>query len=114
MRAGELDRQIRILAPVVTIDTVGDEVEVWSVIMSVWASKHEIGAAELIRNPQVKAEMEAIFTIRTPEQPIDPSMRVEDDAGRLYEIAGITELPGRRVGLEIRGRHLERSTVPMA
>jgi head-tail adaptor len=108
MRAGSLDRQIQILKPVVEVDEFGDEQEVWPPLLTIWANKLEIGAIDLLRNPQIRAEQKTVFTIRDPGVQIDTGMRIKDDAKRLYEIAAIGELPGRRRGFQIQARGLDR------
>jgi head-tail adaptor len=108
MRAGSLDRQIKILQVQEIIDEFGDEQEIWPPLLTIWANKLEIGAIDLLRNPQIRAEQKTVFTIRDPGVPLNTGMRIQDDAGRLYQIAAIGELPGRRQGLQIQARGLDQ------
>lgn len=114
MEAGALDQLIMILAPTIVIDEVGDEKEVWATVVTCWASKREIGAAEITRNPDIRSLLDTIFTIRHPAQSLDARMRVQDEAGRLYEIRGLSELPGRRKGFEIQARGLDATGATVA
>jgi SPP1 family predicted phage head-tail adaptor len=114
MNAGRLDRMITILQRTVVVDDVGDEQETWVPYVTLWAAKRESGAAEAFRNPQIVSELDAVFEVRHPEKALDATMRVEDEAGRLSEIRGIRELPGRRTGFEIMTRGLDRAGATVA
>lgn len=107
MNPGAFDRFVTVLERTVVIDALGAEQETWSDLVSMWAAKREIGAAEVLRNPQVASQLTAVWQIRHPGRSIDATMRLRDDAGRLHEISGIRELPGRRVGFEIMTRGLD-------
>lgn len=113
MNAGDLDRRITILRPEIVIDDVGDEQETWLPAETCWASKREIGAREILRNPAIKAELDAVFTIRHPGRSIDTTMRLQE-GDRLYAITGISELPGRRVGYEIVAKGLDPTAATTA
>lgn len=109
IRAGAHDELIKILSPTVVIDDVGDEEETWPVLFKAWAKRVDVGAREVLRNPQISGTISAIFTIRHPGVSFDARCRIEDDAGRLYEIvAPPTELPGRRRGFEIQAQGLDK------
>lgn len=114
MRAGMLDERIVILAPTTVIDDFGAERETWATVVETWAHKREIQATEVLRNPQIIGELDAIFTIRHPQRELDATMRLRDHADRLYEIRGISSLPGRRVGYEIQARGLDKTGATVA
>lgn len=108
LHAGRMDEWIRIRRPAATIDDLGDEVEPWPVLTEMWAERIEVGMAEILRTPQIKAELDCRFKIRDPGVSLDASMRIEDEAERLYEIKGIVELPRRGTGFEIMAKGLDR------
>lgn len=114
MDPGKLDRLIKILSPTIVIDEVGDEKETWTEVLEVWAAKREVGSLEILRQPQIVGQLDAVFTIRHPDRALDSRMRIEDEAGRLYEIRGINELPGRRTGFEIQARGIDKTAGTVA
>lgn len=114
LRAGSFDRRITIVSYTETVDSLGDEKRVPADLMTVWASEQTVGASERIRNPQISGEVEKVWTIRHPGVSLNSSMRVRDSGSRLYEITGITELPGRRQGFEIMARGLDKLQATVA
>jgi head-tail adaptor len=114
MEAGALDQVIMILEPTVVIDEVGDEKESWALVLTCWASKREIGSLEIMRNPAIKGELSALFTVRSPGVVLDARMRVQDAAGRIYAITGLAELPRRGEGLEIMAKGLDATGATVA
>jgi SPP1 family predicted phage head-tail adaptor len=109
MRAGQFDQRITILSPTTVIDPLGAERQTWATVVQLRAHKAEIGARELVRNPQISADLDAVYKIRHPGLALNSAMRIRDSAGRLYQISGLTELPGRRQGFEIRAKALDKT-----
>ena len=108
IHSGSLDELITILAKTETIDAVADEREAWSTYVQTWASKRDVRADERIRNPQISGELDAVFVIRHPGVALNSTMRVRDEADRIYQITGITEVEGRRRGFEIMAKGLDK------
>ena len=108
MRAGRLDEWIKIRQPAETIDALGDEREPWPVLLETWAAMVEVSATEVMRNPQIRGELDAVFVIRDPCVSINSRMRIEDSGGRLFEIQGISALPQRGTGYEIMAKGIDR------
>ena len=89
--------------------------ETWTAVLSpIPAGKRPVTANEVLRNPQITGEVEVVWTIRHPGVVLNSKMRVEDEDGRLYEIRGINELPGRREGFEIRAVSLDKTGATIA
>lgn len=101
MRAGSLDRRIRIERATVTPNEFNEPVESWSTLATVWASKEDIRDGERWSAQEVGAEITTRFLVRYSSDVagIDPRDRIVFD-GRIYGIVAVKER-GRREGLEI-------------
>jgi SPP1 family predicted phage head-tail adaptor len=101
MRAGALDRRVTLRHATISKDEYNADVETWSDIATVWASKADISDAERVRAQQTGASITTRFQIRysTAVAALTTRDQLECD-GRLYQVANIKEL-GRRSGLEI-------------
>lgn len=106
MRDEKLDRRLVILRATGTRDALGEIVESWGELMTVWAEKRERSSAE---RPEMGAEevrgatITTIFTIRwsLAAAGIGPKDRARL-GGLTYDITGVREI-GRRQGIEIHG-----------
>jgi len=101
LAAGSLDRRLVLQKRVVTANALNEEVETFTDLAKVWASKTDVSDAEKVRAQQVGAEITTRFQIRWASAwaTLNPKDRCVCE-GREYEITGVKEL-GRRVGLEI-------------
>lgn len=98
MRAGRLDRRIRIERATVDRDTHGGKTETWALLMEVYAQVTPLRGRELVAAGQVMPGVETKFTIRWREG-ILPADRIVYE-GVHYDIQHLAEI-GRRVALEI-------------
>lgn len=101
MEAGKLDRRLTLRRNAHTTDEFGGQVDNWTDLATVWASKHDISDGERLRAQQVGASITTRFQIRPLADGARPS--VKDQAlceGLLYEITAVKEI-GRRDGWEI-------------
>lgn len=97
MRAGNLDRRIRLERATTEENDFGAEVKAWALLAEVWA-RVEYGAGNEVRTDmEVKAEQRRTFSIRWRELLVTDRIVYES---RVWEILDIAEL-GRRDGLEI-------------
>lgn len=101
MLAGPLDRRIVIERATITPDAFNAQVEVWSTLATVWASKSDILDGERMRGAAVGAVITTRFQIRYSAAvgAVSPRDRVRFD-GRIYDISSVKEI-GRREGIEI-------------
>ena len=101
MRAGQLDRRIRIEAKSITHSDSGQEVVTWTELATVAARKIENRGAERFAAQQIVGHAVKTFWIRWSEtvSAITTEHRIVFD-GRNYDITDVREI-GRRVGLEI-------------
>lgn len=99
--AGARDRKIEFLERGTARDALNAPVETWSVIAWTWAERMTVSDGERIRAQAVEADRTDRF--RTPWTrtlaAIDPTYRIQDADGRVYDILAIKEI-GRRKELE--------------
>lgn len=107
MRAGRLDRRIKILEETITTTPEGAPSRAWAVVAMPWAEVIPVGGKERLQAPQTIAERTARFRIRY-RPGVHESMRIEHD-GMLWGITGIAEV-GRREGLELTASAMEGQT----
>lgn len=101
MRAGDLDRWIRIEADTPTRDAAGGEVASWATFVEVWAKKRDTRGREFFAADQVVAEATAVFTVYWIDG-LDVKMRLVDTTdSRVYDILTFAEIGGRRDAMEI-------------
>ncbi|HEV7344266.1 MAG TPA: phage head closure protein [Devosia sp.] len=104
MRAGDLDREVRLLRFSITYNDDNEPIEGWTPDASpVWASVQYASDGEKARAGQVGAVVSIRFQIRwsASASTLNAKDRVIYEGGT-FDIAGIKEL-GRREGLEISG-----------
>jgi SPP1 family predicted phage head-tail adaptor len=100
VRAGQLDRRIRLEAPATVIDTSGSWTEGFTAVADVWAGKRDTRGAERIEAGTETTVADALYRIRFRSD-IQPRWRLIDLArNQAWDIVGIAEI-GRRDGLEL-------------
>ena len=101
MKAGRLDRRIRIERKAVTYSPSGAPLEAWSTLATRWAEARPLDGTERFSEPQLLAQGFTTFRIRwsSSVSDVDPLDRAIFD-GRVYDIMAVREI-GRREGLEI-------------
>lgn len=98
MKAGKLDRRIRLETKTATLDSYGQESVTWGLLAEVWAEVLPMSGRELIASMQVTPEAMTKFRIRW--------ITGFNETGRIvyrneiYEVTHIAEI-GRQEGLEI-------------
>lgn len=109
MRAGARSEWIIIRGSLTEdIDQLGDEREPFPIRTEMWAEMREVGASEVLNNPAIKGEVDAVFRILDPDLAIDSRMRIELEDGRVFAITGISALTSDP-GYEIQARGLDRT-----
>lgn len=106
MKAGKMDRIVRIEQQVTAQDSFGEPIVTWAVLDTAWAEVSPLRASERFTSQQFSAEVDTRFRLRWRSD-VDATMRIIHD-GAAYDIASVTEI-GRREGIEIiaRSRVLE-------
>ena len=84
MQAGRLTQRVRIEQPVVTRNTLGEEVLSWTTLADVWAEVRPLSTRELVTLRAEYAEVTTMITIRY-RAGITAKMRVLH-AGAVYRI----------------------------
>ena len=99
--AGTLDRRVVIQRATITRDAMGEQVETWGALATVWASATPVRDGERFADGEVRSLITMRFQVRWSPQvaSLDERDRLLFD-GRTYDIHGVKET-GRRVGLEI-------------
>lgn len=108
MRAGDLDRRVRIQVRVRSQSATGEEVSSWEEVPTaaadnaVWMGKRDMRATERWASEQTVAEIMSVFTAHWAPafDLIQPDTHRLIYRDRVYEIHGIREI-GRREGVEI-------------
>ncbi len=98
MRAGEMDRFIRIEKNTPTRSASGDQVDSWAKFAEVWAKKRDLKTAESLDADRDVAMVQTEFSIYWLEG-VTASMRIVYDSAT-YDIEGVREI-GRREGLAV-------------
>ena len=98
MKAGKLDRRIRIETKTATLDAYGQETVTWYLLAEVWAEVIPTSGREMIASMQVTPEVMTKFRIRYLDglKETDRIIYKNDE----YEISHIAEM-GRTEGMEI-------------
>jgi SPP1 family predicted phage head-tail adaptor len=98
MRAGELDRKIRLERLTSTQNDYGEPVESWVLIAEVWASRAVLSGREMYEGDQIAAE--ALYRFRMYYRTdLDNTCRIVYGSQN-YNIKAVSEI-GRREGLEV-------------
>lgn len=101
MFAGALDRRITLRRATKAQDELGQEIETWADLATVWASRRRASARETLAASEVSAAITDVFEIRYDGawSDLSPLDRVGFE-GRDYDIVSVDEI-GRREGLRI-------------
>jgi SPP1 family predicted phage head-tail adaptor len=100
MKAGDLDRLIRIERAFTTSDGLGGGTQHWLPLATVWASKDDVSDGERVRAAEVGATIETRFRIRWGIGVTVQDRIVYD--GRTFELNAVKEI-GRHEGQELSG-----------
>ena len=95
--AGQLNRKIVITRAAYNKDVMGQSIQTWNTLCTVWARYTPISDAEKVRLVEVYAEMAARFVIRWSSlvSNVDARDRINFD-GRVFDIIGVKETERRR------------------
>lgn len=109
MRAGKLDRRIRIERAIAGKNSLSEQVSTWSLLADAWATVAPAPGRERFQSGEKASEATTVFTIRWQRTLADLSPKdrvrypIQGGAGvpaELYDIHAVVEL-GRREGFEI-------------
>lgn len=107
---GNLDERITIRKPVQVQDAYGAPQTTWTDVLTAWAEFREMGGSEITRAGMPVAQMAGQVTIRYTPTLLDTTMRVHRLlTSTLWGIDGISALPGRKVGFELRVTNVDRA-----
>lgn len=103
IRAGDLDRRIRILRFSATEDRLGAKAEGWTPAEWIWAGRKDVSDGERVRAEAQGITLNVRFTVRWSSltASIKGRDRIEHD-GVTFAIVGIKPV-GRKEGFEISG-----------
>lgn len=100
-KSGQMDRRITIRRATVTKNDLGENVESWSDLATVWSAKEDIRDGERFAAQQTAAEITTRFRIRYSPTVADVNPKDRLLYGeQTYGIVAVKEI-GRRDGLEI-------------
>ena len=102
MKAGDLDRQIRIERATKTPNGLGGYTLGWAPLATVWASKKDVSDGERIRAGELAASVETRFQIRWGLGVTVQDRVVTLDDGRVWQLSAVKEI-GRHDGQELTG-----------
>ena len=97
-KAGALDRRVTLRAKTTLNDDLGQPVDTWADVVTLWAEKTDLRGREFFAAQAVNAEIETRFRLRWRAGVTAALRLVCDD--RDYDIVSVAEL-GRREGLEL-------------
>lgn len=98
MRAGRLDRRLTIQSRTTAADAQGQQIETWSDVATVWASKRDLRGREYFAANATNADVSTTFEIRYRSD-VTVLHRVVCE-GTTYDVQQVSEI-GRREGLQI-------------
>jgi len=98
MRAGQLDRRIKVQLPVERQDGAGGAAPAWEDFLTLWARLEPAGGGEASGEGGVTAQRRAVWTIRWYPG-IDETCRIVYE-GQAWDIELVEEI-GRKAGLRI-------------
>lgn len=103
MRAGQLDRRVNLEVKTVARNSLGEPIETWSVVRTLWAHRAEGSkVAERFAANQTYASVTTVF--RVGYFPTLTTVTVDTHRivfnGRVYNIVGAIEI-GRKEGVEL-------------
>lgn len=98
MRAGELDRKVRLERFTTAPNDYGEPIETWVLIAEVWASRAVLSGREMYEGDRIAGE--ALYRFRMYyRSDLDTTCRIVYD-GQNYDIKAVAEI-GRREGLDV-------------
>lgn len=101
MRAGPLDRRVKLERYGETRDEWNNPIEGWTTLSKVWASKHDVSDTERLRGAEVGSTLTTRFVIRWIKKVADFNTKDRLTCeGLVYGVVGVKEI-GRREGIEI-------------
>lgn len=101
MIAGPLDRRVTLRRATVATNDLGEEVQTWTNLATVWASRAEVSNRERFAAQETGSELVARYRIRYSQAVADISPRDRIVAeGAEHNITGVAQI-GRREGFEI-------------
>lgn len=111
LRAGDLDRWIRIETPIYATSEFGDRRKVtgWSKVVRAKGKRADVPGRELVQGGAERAEFTTRFMIRDPKCALDPRMRVIDETagGQVFSIYSIPGMAERGAGFEVLCRNAD-------
>ena len=96
---GKLRHRVTLQRPVITKDNIGQEIEEWQDVATVWASVEPLSGKEYFSAKQVNSEVSAKITLRFL-QGITPEVRVILDK-HTYNILAVINFGERNVYLQL-------------
>lgn len=103
MRAGSLDRVIRLQRSTATLNDAGTPAETWADVATLRAELVQLGAVERVRAYGAAEELGVVFRTRFVAGVTNADRVVFD--GRVYNLREVTVI-GRNRGLELRAEAL--------
>jgi SPP1 family predicted phage head-tail adaptor len=98
MRAGELDRKVRLEQATLAANDFGEQIKTWSLLAEVWASRAVLSGTETFDSDQIAAT--ALYRFRMYYRTdLDARCRIVYE-GKNYNIKFVAEI-GRREGLDV-------------
>ena len=104
MKAGKLDRVVRLEHSTQSRDAARAAVPTWTQYAEVWAQVTQVRGAEVVKNGILTAEQAATFLIRFRDD-VRPSDRIVYN-GKPWNVRYVREF-GRREGLELTAELVE-------
>jgi SPP1 family predicted phage head-tail adaptor len=98
MRAGRLDRRVTLQQRTLAQDAQGQQIETWTDVDTVWASKRDLRGREFFAAEATNAEASTVFEIRYRADVTVLNRLVY--AGVTHRIIQVAEI-GRRQGLQL-------------
>jgi SPP1 family predicted phage head-tail adaptor len=98
VKAPRLDRRVTIQSRALAPDAQGQQIETWSEVATVWASKRDLRGREYYAANTTNAEVSTTFEIRYRADVTVLNRLVCE--GITYDIQQVSEI-GRRVGLQL-------------
>jgi len=94
LRAGELNRQVKIQSRTVAADATGDAVQTWADVATVWAKLSPLSGRELFQAQQVQTDVTHRVLLRhRPDVALSTAHRlVTVEGSRVLEIASVVNV----------------------
>ena len=99
MRAGKLDRLVRLEENTPSRSGTGDMVDGWGLVAQIWAGRRDDRGREFFSGGELTGEAVTIWVARWRDG-VRTAMRIVDGAD-VWDITSIAETAGRHKGLEL-------------